>query len=256
MAYDGSRGVVVLFGGQGSGWFDDTWEWNGANWSQRTAGAGPGARIGLAMAYDSARHVTVLFAGRSPAAYLNDTWEWDGVNWSQRASLPASSGRCDHALIYDQARAETVLFGGIYMSYSSFGDTWVYRASPEVLQQPLDCTVISGSDAAFGVFVAAPFGANSVFQWRKNGIPLPGGLGPNKAFLRITHAGPADAGTYDCVVSEGECQVTSTPATLTVLGFQPDFNFDGHVDMVDFAIFQRCITGPVLPINPQCTDAD
>ena len=36
MASDASRGVTVIFGGSGSaGLLGDTWEWNGARWTQR-----------------------------------------------------------------------------------------------------------------------------------------------------------------------------------------------------------------------------
>src|ERR1035441_6585189 len=44
MAYDSVRGRTVLFGGyDGSSYLGDTWEWNGANWTQ-VATTGPSAR--------------------------------------------------------------------------------------------------------------------------------------------------------------------------------------------------------------------
>ena len=44
MAYDSVRGKTVLFGGAiGSGYAGDTWEWDGATWTQVAAG-GPAAR--------------------------------------------------------------------------------------------------------------------------------------------------------------------------------------------------------------------
>jgi len=45
----------------------------------------PSARIGHAMAYDSARGVTVLFGGLDRSgAHCDDTWEWNGEIWRQR----------------------------------------------------------------------------------------------------------------------------------------------------------------------------
>src|SRR5262249_12266836 len=73
-----------------------------------------------ALAYDSARGVTVLFGGTGYADYLADTWEWDGTTWTQRISGP--SARTLHAMAYDSARRVTVLFGGTGAGY--LADTW------------------------------------------------------------------------------------------------------------------------------------
>ena len=78
----------------------------------------PSARGAHAMAYDSARHRTVLFGGTTTGNdYLGDTWEWNGAGggaWNQRmVSGPlAPSPRYNHAIAYDSARGVTVLFGG------------------------------------------------------------------------------------------------------------------------------------------------
>ncbi|MBE7455469.1 MAG: hypothetical protein HS102_02390 [Planctomycetia bacterium] len=80
----------------------------------------PPPRTGHAMAYDSARGVTVLFGGWD-GSYDGETWEWDGTSWSLRVdSGPVP--REDHAMAYDSARGVTVLFGGWNGSY--LGDTW------------------------------------------------------------------------------------------------------------------------------------
>ena len=81
MAYDSQRGVTVLFGGvKCAGFRNDTWEWNGNDWTQGSPASSPSARYSHTMAYDSQRGVTVLFGGYS-GSLLADTWEWDGVNW-------------------------------------------------------------------------------------------------------------------------------------------------------------------------------
>ena len=55
VAYDAARGRVVLFAGYAAGDArrNDTWEWDGSAWTERTPPAGsPTARSGHAMAYD------------------------------------------------------------------------------------------------------------------------------------------------------------------------------------------------------------
>jgi hypothetical protein len=127
MAYDTARSVSVLYGGENinSGgsytYLDDTWEWNGLTWTLRYQGSPP-KRVWAALAYDSARKVSVLYGSSGYA----DTWEWDGASWMVRTSgSPAE--RESHAMVYDIARGKTVLFGGYSGStYSNLDDTWVW----------------------------------------------------------------------------------------------------------------------------------
>src|SRR5437762_219891 len=79
------------------------------------------AREGHALAYASARGVTVLFGG---CCVLGDTWEWDGTTWTQRSPAASPPARSYHALAYDAGHAVTVLFGGLGNGGSDFGDTW------------------------------------------------------------------------------------------------------------------------------------
>jgi len=54
MAYDSTRGQVVLFGGldANSKVLGDTWTWDGTTWTQKSPDTSPPARAGAAMAYD------------------------------------------------------------------------------------------------------------------------------------------------------------------------------------------------------------
>ncbi len=170
MAYDAERDRVVLFGGQavsvsqGAVDLDDTWEWDGNIWTRLQPSIRPPAG-NTAMAYDSTRQKTVLFA-RTAA----QTWEWDGQDWKQR--FPSQSpGFFSHitmafhaeigktvllatirersetwewdgnnwrwnvlapihsnpspASAYDSERQRTVLFGGLLEA-----ETWEYVAGP------------------------------------------------------------------------------------------------------------------------------
>ncbi len=127
MAYDTSRGRVVLFGGYTLSLLTDTWEWNGASWVDVTPALIPPVRWSHALAYDSARGRVVLFGGSSEASSsgkrLDDTWEWDGAAWSNVTPAVSPPARYSHALAYDSARGRVVLFGG-YGSGGALADTW------------------------------------------------------------------------------------------------------------------------------------
>lgn len=88
MAYDPGRNVTVLYGGENTAAgntvvLGETWEFNGATWTQRTPATTPGKRTKAAMAYDQGRKQMVLFGGNNGANLLKDAWTWDGTNWSQ-----------------------------------------------------------------------------------------------------------------------------------------------------------------------------
>ncbi len=132
MAFDASRRVTVMFGGSSAVppgvllRFGDTWEWDGKIWSLRST-TGPEPRARHALAYDSAREVTVLFGGTREARFLNDTWEWDGLSWTQR-NVPGPPSRAVHAMTYDSTRQVVVLFGGAN-HHRGFDDTWEWDGS-------------------------------------------------------------------------------------------------------------------------------
>ncbi len=83
IAYDSHRRRTVLFGGHNqfggnpSGYLDDTWEWDGRSWQQVMV-QGPVARTEHSMVYDSNRGNVVMFGGYEGAMpnYLSDTWRY------------------------------------------------------------------------------------------------------------------------------------------------------------------------------------
>jgi hypothetical protein len=135
MAYDAARKRVILFGGgTASVARNDTWEWDGQQWTLRTPATSPPARWQHAMAYDSVRKRIVLFGGRDErSALLGDTWEWDGVTWVERTPTNAPPPRAHHELAYDASRQRTVLFGGQFSSALA-NDTWEWNGSNWVRQ--------------------------------------------------------------------------------------------------------------------------
>jgi hypothetical protein len=84
LAFDTQRGKIVLFGGDhfqpnDLGESNDTWEWDGSQWTHDFPAAAPPIRAGQSMAYDAARGRMVVFGGwnaaTSPATIYGDTWE-------------------------------------------------------------------------------------------------------------------------------------------------------------------------------------
>jgi hypothetical protein len=123
MAYDSARGKVVLFGGiTDTGDSDETWEWDGANWTQPPPIGKPSAMHLHAMAYDGVRRKVVLF-GENLFYSRVMTLEWDGSNWIQRLLADKPSLRYGHAMAYDSIYGKVIMFGGF--TDTGFSDeTW------------------------------------------------------------------------------------------------------------------------------------
>jgi hypothetical protein len=181
MAYDDSRGRVVLFGGADAAQVcGDTWEWDGRQWHQVST-SGPGPRTFPAMAYDSWRKRVVLFGGnrvlfgKGPQAgdFLGDTWEWDGKRWRQlRVAGPPP--RAEGVMTFDSKRGRLVLFGGHNWTEGKrkrFGDTWEWDGKQWTQVATTGPTPRNGAaicfDSARGVAVL--FGgngpSNETWEW-------------------------------------------------------------------------------------------
>ncbi|HTR39482.1 MAG TPA: kelch repeat-containing protein [Bryobacteraceae bacterium] len=131
MVYDEARGNIVLFGGISGTTFaatNETWIWDGNNWTQMHPGTSPPARWGHAMAYDAVLGKTVLFGGYGDFGDMNDTWTWDGTNWAQVATTVSPLPRDGHAMTFDAAHSQIVLFGGMLSTgtLTWYGDTWLF----------------------------------------------------------------------------------------------------------------------------------
>lgn len=129
MVYDSLRNKIVLYGGLSDAKVGraltsrSTWEWDGSSWSLAST-AGPAARYGHAMAYDSTRNKTVLFGGYADGlGYASDTWEWDGSTWTQVATA-GLTGRYYHAMSFDRQRGKVVMFGGYNNTTGNLDECW------------------------------------------------------------------------------------------------------------------------------------
>jgi hypothetical protein len=122
MAYDRRRGRLVLFGGHANFTSkNDTWEWDGSVWSEKSPRTVPPGRADHGMAYDEARGTVIMFGGGDRI-----TWEWDGDDWHRLAPSSAPPDRAATAMSYQAAIGEVVLFGGRDASGESLADTWLF----------------------------------------------------------------------------------------------------------------------------------
>jgi len=194
LAYDGTRGRVVLWGGYNNSenFLGDTWTFDGNNWTRCTPGDaacnlmdpqgdGNPARGHSPLAFDSRRGKVVLFSVGGPVFGNGETWEWDGSSWELvTPDDPEHDGnpspRVNHALAYDAARGVTVLFGGSNGGTAN-NETWEWdgvswaRKTPAgpFVPQPRDSHAMV-FDEARGVVVLFGGSSGDAQTWSWDGV--------------------------------------------------------------------------------------
>lgn len=131
MAYDQRRGRTVIYGVQGgtiATGGNQTWEYDGATWTQATTATVPPGLESPAMAYDEGRGVVVMFGGFNgtpPGTDYRTTYEFDGVDWTLRSTVNAPLTGYRTSMVYDVQRGRLVLYGG-FASATAQQVTWEY----------------------------------------------------------------------------------------------------------------------------------
>jgi hypothetical protein len=149
--YDDKMNYLLLFGGHGAKNaidVNDTWAWNGVNWTQMHPVTSPSPRNGASLAYDATTGQVILFGGSSTKPVngeyiLGDTWIWDGRNWTQMHPSVSPPARAAAGMTYDAATQQVILFGGGGAGPRtnsplppSLDDTWTWDGSNWTQQQP------------------------------------------------------------------------------------------------------------------------
>jgi hypothetical protein len=179
MAYDPTTGTVVMFGGC-PGWdttMNDTWVWDGVNWTQEFPAVSPPARTfqTQGMAYDPLTETVVMFGGG-----LGDTWIWNGRRKTWTQQFPAASPPPSNpSIAYDPAHGNVVLFGGADSQGVDLNQTWTWNGETWTQQSPLtspsprglpsmayDSSI--GALVLFGGSAGPPSALNDTWIW--NGI--------------------------------------------------------------------------------------
>lgn len=107
-----ARQQVVLFDGSyGAFYGNQTWVWDGFNWTQKFPAHVPPARVGQGIAYDPVHQQVVMFGGvgSDNIIPLADTWIWDGADWTQK-NVSGPQARLNHGMSWDGQHV--MLFGG------------------------------------------------------------------------------------------------------------------------------------------------
>jgi hypothetical protein len=136
MAFDAVRQQIVLFGGHGPGGGvdvpNDTWVWDGADWTLKNPTTKPNGRFRPGMAFDEARGVAVMFGGSG----TTETWEWDGADWKRATGATPSKDGENGGICYDVARQEVLFATGNGRSV----DLWAYKGTDWVKKSPASTT--------------------------------------------------------------------------------------------------------------------
>ena len=104
--------------------------------------------------------------------------------------------------------------------------TYTPDSVPSVLTDPTDQVVSLGFQATFNAYASGL--PSLTYQWRKNGIDIPGATNTSYIIPAVTFA---DSGDYDMIVYNPYGSDTSASAHLTVTGNQPPV---ATIDMPSF----------------------
>jgi alpha-tubulin suppressor-like RCC1 family protein/Zn-dependent metalloprotease len=155
---------------------------------------------------------SVAAIGKLPFSYQ---WRKDGVDMADGGNV---SGSTTTSLVLSNvqdadAAGYTVVVTNVAGSVtSSPALLTVLDSAPTITSQPLSCTNLGGTTAAFAVAASGttPFS----YQWQFNGTNLDGAI---NSLLTLDNVRAVNAGPYQVVVTNAWGSVTSSIATLTVV---------------------------------------
>ena len=119
LVYDETLKKVILFGGLiGSDYRDDTWTWDGANWTEVTKNK-PTNRALHMMWYDPLQKKTILYGGLGRDSIedhierFSDMWSFTGTGWTKMNVTNTPGERLGAQYAIDPASGKLLLFGGV-----------------------------------------------------------------------------------------------------------------------------------------------
>lgn len=145
-AFDPVRRQVLLHGGSNDATyppivFNDTWLFDGTNWTQQQPSTPPTFRFDATLVSDWHRGRVVLLGG---TGLDPSTWEWDGHQWTS-LTLVGPGIRQLAGAVYDAQARRVVLHGGsvpVSGMWVPVNDTWSYSTP-----QPADVVPFGGGCA-------------------------------------------------------------------------------------------------------------
>jgi hypothetical protein len=98
---------VVLTGGTGDTIrSDNTWTWDGTNWTQQSPTTQIPTYISAGSGFDLAMHAVVVFG------VFSDTWKWTGTDWVLLSPVNPPPSLSGEGMTYDLKTHQTFIFGG------------------------------------------------------------------------------------------------------------------------------------------------
>jgi len=179
--------------------------WTGSSW--QPLGSGVDYEVYALAAFDTRLVVGGYFslAGGSAA---NNIAEWNGAAWE---TLGAGAGGGVNTLV---RYGDQLAVGGDFTTAGGQpAGHWAlleHGLTPSITQQPVNVAVCQNGS---GLVSVEATGSSLTYQWRKNGVSVPGAT---QFVLGFYPAQPSDSGSYDCIVSNVCGSTTSTAATVTV----------------------------------------
>jgi len=112
---------VVLTGGKGDTIrTDNTWTWDGTNWTLLSPAFQVEALVGAGYAFDPAVQAVVVFGG------VAETWSWNGTTRTQIVPTNSPSAREGVGMTYDPAMRQTIIFGSLIANGPLTNETWQF----------------------------------------------------------------------------------------------------------------------------------
>jgi DNA/RNA endonuclease G (NUC1) len=156
---------------------------------------------------------SVSATGDAPLSYQ---WMLDGEDLADATSDTLLLTNVGLANAGNYTVRVTNLVGSVTSSTASLVVTGI---SPQIRVNPSPIAAVAGTTENF--VVGAVGSPTLTYQWRKDGVAIPGATFP---VLTLTSVQQADEGTYDVVVANGvEPSVASVPAIMTVAPASPEF---------------------------------
>ncbi len=119
LVYDANLKKIVLFGGYDLQDFkDDTWTWDGANWTEVKRDKPPNRAL-HAMWYDPIQKRTILYGGigresiEEKVQRFSDMWAFTGTGWTKLNVTNTPGERLGPQYAVEPATGKLLLFGGL-----------------------------------------------------------------------------------------------------------------------------------------------
>jgi alpha-tubulin suppressor-like RCC1 family protein len=165
----------------------------------------------VALALDSSGNVFVADAGRNTVVEISSAGVGTTIGGDPLSS-DSSDGTGSAAHFLSPGGIAVNDLGLVFVSDSGANTIKVgsVQSQPTITGQPAGQTLLETQTAVFSVTTTGGYVA---YQWRKDGAPITGQIGPT---LTLPAIRPADAGTYDVIATNSSGSATSNGATLTV----------------------------------------